>query len=69
MLDNSNILVDCNCIGFYLVVEDMKGVIGWYAYAFSQVGMLKHFFAVVNGGYRHNTGLGGQGLIETNICC
>ena len=59
MLVASNIGVDFNCIGFYLVVEEMHGVICRYAYDIIQVGMLKYVFAVVDDGYCYYRGLCG----------
>ena len=59
MLVASNIGVDFNCIGFYLAVEEMHGVIFRYAYDISQVGMLTYCFAVVDDGYCYYRGLCG----------
>ena len=60
--------MECNCIEFYLSVEEMKGVIVRNAYDFSQVGMLKFNSALVDGGYRHHASLCGWGLISTKMC-
>ena len=67
MLSASNIGVDCNCIGFYLVVEDTKVVIGWDTYDLSQVGIIGCCFTVVDGGYCHCAGSGGWILIATKL--
>ena len=58
MFAASNIGVYHNCIGFYLVVKDMYGVIGWDACDFSQVEMLEYCFVVVDSGYCHPSRLG-----------
>ena len=68
MLVASKIGVDFNCIGFYLAVEEMQGVIVRYAYDNTQVGMLKYCFATDDNGYCYFRGLGGWILIDTNMC-
>ena len=59
MLAAYKIRMYCNFIGFYLVVEEMKGVIGQDAYDSDQVRKLEYSPPVVRGGYHHHTGLGG----------
>ena len=58
MLVASKIEMDCNCMGFYLVLQEMK----------SQFGMLDYCFAVFDGGYCHRDGFGRWILIATKLC-
>ena len=68
MLASSNIGVDCHYVGFYLVVEEMYGVIDQDAYYFSQVGILEYCFLLVDRVYNNPARLCGWVLIAANQC-